>query len=276
MRIHAIQTGTVTIKTSQVQGRGPRPMRLLATLLSRRWTQPLPIYAWVIEHEEGLIIIDTGETARATRVGYFPGWNPYYRLAVQLAVTPDQELGSQLKQLGFSPGDVRWVVLTHTHTDHAGGLAHFPKAEIIVSRREYDSAAGLQGQLGGALPQHWPGWFAPRLIHFAEQPFGPFPQSYQLTSSGDVILVPTPGHSPGHLSVIARSGERNYFFAGDASYNEQLMLTGATDGVSSDSRLARQSLARIRQLAHEIPLVYLPTHDPEAGKRLATGQTVSL
>jgi N-acyl homoserine lactone hydrolase len=276
LRIHAIQTGTVSIKEQQLQGTGPRPLRLLATLLSKQWTQPLPIYAWVIEHPEGLVVIDTGETARALQQPYFPAWNPYYRLAVQLAVTPEQEIGPQLRQLGLSPGDVRWVVLTHLHTDHTGGMGYFPNAEIILSRREYDAAAGLAGQLGGALPQHWPAWFAPKLIQFADQPFGPFPQSYQLSTSGDLIIVPTPGHSPGHLSLVARETEQTIFFAGDTSYTEKLMLAGATDGVSADGAAARQSLARIRQLASTTPLVYLPSHDPQSAQRLNHRQVVRL
>ena len=64
MRIHAIQTGTVAIKTRQVSGRGPGALRPYITLLDTTWTEPLPIYAWVIEHPEGLIVVDTGERTR--------------------------------------------------------------------------------------------------------------------------------------------------------------------------------------------------------------------
>src|SRR6516164_745965 len=64
MKIHAIQTGTVRIKVSQRIGRGRGPMRLVNTLLDRSWTEPLPIYAWAIETAEGVIVVDTGETAR--------------------------------------------------------------------------------------------------------------------------------------------------------------------------------------------------------------------
>ena len=72
MRIHAIQTGTVAIKTRQLSGRGRGALRPYITLLDSTWTEPLPIYAWVIEHPEGLIVVDTGETARVAEPGYFP------------------------------------------------------------------------------------------------------------------------------------------------------------------------------------------------------------
>ncbi len=100
---------------------------------------------WVVEHPEGTLVIDTGESARVAEPGYFPRWNPYFSRAVRFAVRPEQEVGPQLESLGSSPAAVRWVVLTHLHTDHAGGLAHFPNAEILVTRTEFEGAARQRG-----------------------------------------------------------------------------------------------------------------------------------
>src|SRR2546430_5120201 len=136
MRIHVIQTGTVAIKQRQVHGVGYGFQRRLNTLLDSHWTEPLPIYVWVIEHPEGAIVVDTGETARVTEPGYFPRWHPYPRFGVRMGVEPQQEIGPQLRQLGIEPGDVRRVVVTHLHTDHAGGLHHFPDSEILVTGAE--------------------------------------------------------------------------------------------------------------------------------------------
>src|SRR6476661_1024173 len=104
MKIHAIQTGTVTIKTRQVQARGHGTRRQLNMILDRRWTDPLPIYAFAIEHPEGVVVVDTGETARSTEPGYFPRWHPYYRYGLRLQVTPEQEIRPQLARLGIAPG----------------------------------------------------------------------------------------------------------------------------------------------------------------------------
>src|SRR5215204_7569088 len=101
----------------------------------------LPIYAFAIEHPEGVIVVDTGEDARASQRSYFARWHPGLR-AFREWVEPEQEIGPQLERLGIRPGDVRWVVMTHLHTDHAGGLHHFPDNEILVTRTELEFASG--------------------------------------------------------------------------------------------------------------------------------------
>jgi glyoxylase-like metal-dependent hydrolase (beta-lactamase superfamily II) len=60
------------------------------------------------------------------------------------------------------------------------------------------------------------------------------------------------------------------FLAGDASYDERLMLAAHVDGVSADDELAGATLRAIRRLAADRPTVYLPTHDPESAARLAS------
>jgi hypothetical protein len=70
VKIHAVQTGTVQVHERQRSGEGRGIVRFARTLLDRRWTEPLPINAWIIEHSEGLIVVDTGETARTAEPRY--------------------------------------------------------------------------------------------------------------------------------------------------------------------------------------------------------------
>jgi N-acyl homoserine lactone hydrolase len=266
MRIHALQTGTVAIKRRQRAGTGPGPARVALTMADRRWTEPLPILAWLVEHPDGLILVDTGETAQAMQPGYFPAWNLYFRLGVREQVTPTQEAGPRIEALGFSPSDVREVVMTHLHTDHAGGLHRFPSSEILVSGRELKDATGRLAKVFGYLPHRWPSWLNPRAIEFGDGPFGPFDRSLALAEG--VTLVPTPGHTPGHLSVVVRTGDQTLFLAGDTSYTQDLMLAGVADGVTNAPATNRDTLRRIRELARSEPTVYLPTHDPDSARRL--------
>jgi N-acyl homoserine lactone hydrolase len=274
MKIHAIQTGSVAITTKWREGVGHGRLRLVHTLLDREWTEPLPIYAFAIEHPEGVIVVDTGETARVAEPGYFPRWQPFLRFAVREQVRPEQEIGPQLERLGILPADVRRVVMTHLHTDHAGGLHHFPDNEILVSRTEMDYAAGLLGRLRGYPNMRWPAWFRPSLVDLPAVPFGPFPASTAITRAGDVTLVPVPGHSPGQLAVVVHDGDHAVFLAGDSSYTQDAMLRGVVDGVGSDEAAERLTHERIRAYADETPTVYLPAHDPETATRLAERRTI--
>ena len=276
MKIHALQTGTVRVKASQPVGRGHGSMRQVNILLDRIWTEWLPIYAWAIETSEGVVLVDTGETARTSTPGHFPRWHPYYRLAVRFDVTPEQEVGPQLIELGIRPDDVRRVILTHLHTDHAGGLHHFPRSEILVSDEELRLATGLAGRLRGYLPDRLPDWFAPRSINFVPEPFGPFDRSQRVTPDGNVVIVPTPGHTPGHVSVIVVDGGVCRFLAGDTTYTQEALVGGQVDGVSPSEAVSLRTMRSILRLAQEQPTVYLPSHDPESGDRLAHGATVRL
>jgi glyoxylase-like metal-dependent hydrolase (beta-lactamase superfamily II) len=269
MKIHAIQTGTVAVTSAWREGVGHGRGRLLHAIVDREWTEPLPIYAFAIEHPEGVIVVDTGEDARASQRSHFARWHPGLR-AFRECVKPEQEIGPQLKRLGIQSGDVRWVVMTHLHTDHAGGLHHFPDNEILVTRTELEYGSGLRGRLRGYVAnKHWPAWFNPTVIELDPEPFGPFPQSLRLTEAGDVTLVPVPGHTPGQIGVLVDEGDHNVFLAGDSSYTQELMLRGKPDGVGADEEAERLTHERIRTFAAATPTVYLVAHDPDTGTRLA-------
>jgi N-acyl homoserine lactone hydrolase len=267
MKIHAIHTGSVRIKTAQVEGRGRALRRRLAVLTDRRWTQWLPTYAWAIEHSEGVIVVDTGQGTHLLESRR--SLHPYHRWEVNFRLERDEEVGPQLRALGIGPRDVARVILTHLHADHDGGLAHFPNTEVLVSRGELRTARGWIGRLRGYLPHRWPTWFDPIPLDLAPDAHGPFSASKRLTAAGDVIAVATPGHTADHLSVVVEHQGATYFLAGDASYDQRLMLAGRIDGISADDEVAGATLRAIGQFARSRRVVYLPTHDPESAARLA-------
>ena len=257
MRVHAIETGKVTVTSRQLRGVGGGRTRALRTMLDRRWTEPLPILAFLIEHPDGLILVDTGESAGTGQKGWFPWFQPYWRLAVRFDVKPEDEIGPQLRARGIDPEDVKTVVMTHLHGDHAGGIPHFPRAEFVVARGEHAAATGRGAELGGYLPKHLPPWFAPTLI-----------EGEHAVAEG-VRVVPTPGHTPHHQSVVVEDGGRTLVIAGDLAYSEELLLEGAVDGVTSIPDTAAETNAKMRAFVQEKNAVFLPSHDPQSAARLA-------
>lgn len=275
VKVHAIRTGFVQVRRSQQQSKGTGLTRAANMLFDPEWTDWLPIYAWAIEHDEGVILVDTGETSRVHQRGYFPIWHPFYRRAAHFSVHPDEEIGAQLRSLGISSREVSQVVLTHLHTDHAGGLTDLTNARFWVSEQEYKRASGIGGRIQGYLPHRWPRWWKPNFIRFDHGPLGPFERSMSLTKAGDVLIVPTPGHTPHHVSVVVR-GSPSLFIAGDTSYNQQMLLDGKVDGVSPSVDIAKATHAKIVALAKEQPLVYLPSHDPESPERLTNRSVLAV
>jgi N-acyl homoserine lactone hydrolase len=272
VKLHAIQTGAVRIKTAQVRGRGSGLSRRLAIFSDRHWTGWLPTYAWLIDHPEGAIVVDTGQGRHLLQSGV--SLHPYLRWEVEFRIEPEEEIGPQLRAIGVAPDDVRRVVLTHLHADHDGGLAHFPKSQILVSRGELRTASGWPGRARGYLPHRWPSWFDPAPLDLAHEPLGPFATSRRLTTAGDVVVVGTPGHTSNHVSIIVEDDRLRYFLAGDTSYTQELMVAGQIDGVSMDDGVAHATLDAIKRFARDRPTVYLPTHDAESGARLATRRPV--
>jgi glyoxylase-like metal-dependent hydrolase (beta-lactamase superfamily II) len=240
MTLHCFSTGRVRLK------RGDRGIR---RYLPGGWRDDtLPVNVFVIEHPEGVCLFDAGQTALAGAPGYFPRWYPFFHLS-RFELAPEDEADRQLRRIGLEPSDVRWLVLSHLHTDHVGGLAAFRSAEVIVSGVEWRRAVGLGGRLRGYLPQYWPEGVVPRLIEFStRQPGLPVP-AVDLVGDGSLMLIPTPGHTPGHVGLLACEDERTFFIGGDVVHRASELAT---------------EVPWLAELCSNRSATVLTTHDPDA------------
>jgi glyoxylase-like metal-dependent hydrolase (beta-lactamase superfamily II) len=251
-------------------------------LASRHWTGPRPINAYVIEHRDGLVLFDTGQDrASVTDPGYFPGGITgalYGRLA-RFEISPAETLSAGLGQLGYAAGDVTTAVLSHLHQDHIGGLAELDHADIVVSQAEWDTLSSPLPAMRGLMRNHidLPGL---RWHRITAEPAGdpglvPFRSGHDLSGDGSLVLLPTPGHTPGSMSLLVRRPALPpLMMVGDVTYDADLLEAGHVPGVGSRRRL-RETTAMINTLRQRNPgLVILPAHDPGAASRLAqaTGQ----
>jgi glyoxylase-like metal-dependent hydrolase (beta-lactamase superfamily II) len=275
LKVTAIQTGTGNPPVRLINS--PQDIgtlrRRLGVIFCRERTGPHPINAYLIEHGEGLIVVDTGDTARKSDRGYLPRFNPAFRSSIDIRVAPDEEIGPQLNAMGIRCRDVRLVVLTHLHHDHTGGLHHFPHNRILATPESL-RLARRRGTLVGALPRSWPTWFEPEPLEFSGPAVGPFARSAPLTRDGSIFAVETPGHMTGHVSIVARSEDLTYVLAGDLTYRQYLMMDDVVDGMTENPAVSLASQRAMKVFAQNEPTVLLPAHDPEAAKRLAEGLTM--
>jgi N-acyl homoserine lactone hydrolase len=266
MKIHAVQTGVVHVKGDFLAGTaaaGSIPAFFYRLLKDRRWID-LPIYAWVIEHEEGVFVVDTGDLADT--FSNFISQSTY-------TVQPEEELAAQLARLGFAKRDVAKIILTHLHGDHVNGLRRLDGVPVYLGPDEY---AYYRSWFGGAFSRRTtrlPDGFAPLSLAKGGA-FGPFDYSLPITRAGDVIAVPTPGHTGGHISVIALDGGTSWFLAGDVTYDQQGLLAQRVQGPSLYLTRHVDTLRRVLGYAQDTPTVYLPSHDAASGIRLAKRQTL--
>ena len=272
--VSVLSTGSVVIRPEHV---GPTKLNLYLWLAtSRRWTDPLPINVYVIEHRDGLVLFDTGQDrASVTDPDYFPGGLNgllYSRLGT-FSIAEDQTLTAGLARLGHDIGDVGTAVISHLHQDHIGGLPELGHAELLVSRPEWASLTQPFPRARGLMPNHidlsgltW------RLIDaepLGDPTLAPFTQGHDVFGDGSIVLLPTPGHTPGSLSMLVRRpGHRPLLMVGDLTYDDRLLAAGQLPGVG-DKKQMRLAVRMVNELRTSLPgLVVLPAHDPTAARRL--------
>lgn len=228
----------------------------------------MPIWVWVIKHPEGIFIIDTGENSRVNEKDYFDNSGLLTkfinRTQFKFEVTPNQEIGYQLKSLGITNDKIAKVILTHLHIDHFDGLHDFEGVDIIVNKFEWDNP-------NFTIPALFPKWFTPILVKTdkAIQGFNAF----ALTESHDLFLIHTPGHTAGHCSVLLKGTDLSVIFAGDVVYNQDQIKNRAFAGVNQNFKKATHTYGVLTQFMEKQATIFLPSHDKNAGKRLANFET---
>jgi len=248
-------------------------------LTSRSWVR-IPINAFLIEHRDGIVLFDTGlAPAIKTDPNYIS--SPIGRFLLhrifRLHIGPEDRLGKKLEELGVCPSDVRKAVISHLHFDHVGGIAEIPRADLLVSEQEWAQLSTPHPEREWILREHieipdakW------RPIGFSQTDdplFAPFGGCHDVMGDGSMILLPTPGHTIGSMSMLVRStGLPPLLLVGDLTYEADLLFNDRVPG-TGDAKQLRASFAKIRKLKEQLPdLLILPSHDPQAASALQEAQ----
>ena len=206
-------------------------------------TVTVPVPAYLIEHPDGLAVFDTGLGPRFRRPSGTPAPS-HVDLEVHACID------ARLRHVGVDPADVRYIVNSHLHTDHAGGNVYLPAATVVVQRAEWEWAHESGGR--AYEPSEFDTAQEVRRIE------GP----HDLFGDGTVRLLPTPGHTPGHQSAVIRTMAGEVVLTGDACNMRRAMDEMRLPDHADDLAEYRRSLRLLRGL-RDGGAVVLHGHDPQ-------------
>jgi N-acyl homoserine lactone hydrolase len=252
VRVHPLRTAEMLAPPHFYQRpSGPLPVLRGLGLLTRkrRWTA-IPIPCFLIEHPTaGAILVDTGlPAAAATDVTAALGRRA--DILFDITMQPEWALTEQLRARGIQPGDVRLVVMTHLHYDHAGAIEELPQATFVVDRAEW-AAAVAGGFTRGYIARLFAHDFDWRTVDFGAREVdshSTFGRAIDLLGDGSVRLLSTPGHTKGHMSVLLRlAGGGELLLTADAAYSRRSIDEDLLPTFVDDVHVYRRSLGEIRR-----------------------------
>jgi N-acyl homoserine lactone hydrolase len=235
------------------------PMSLLVQGGDANTMVTAPCPSFLIEHPKGLVLFDTGCNPKVLddAVGYWGEIARHLPLNWKKSDTLDQ----QIKGVGYKPEDVKYVILSHSHLDHSGGLCHFPKAKFLVGSNEIQYA-------------YWPD--PDRRQYFILNDFIPtrgydwleLDADFDLFGDGSLEFLLTPGHTPGECSLLVNLSSRKILLTGDTVHHRVAVDTEATMPIDTDPIQSVKSIRRIKAIRDMHDATMWITHDPADWKEI--------
>ena len=218
----------------------------------------VPVPFFLITHPRGNVLFDGGnalEVAQDAR-GH---WGAVVD-AYEPVMSEDDFVVNQLQAMDVDPASVRYVVQSHLHLDHSGAIGHFPNAEYVVQRSELEYA-------------YTPDWFqVPAYIRpdFDREDVqwlfldGDHDDGYDLFGDGTIKTLFTPGHAPGHTSLIVTLEDTgSMMLTADACYTRDHYDNAALPGLIHSASDVARSVRKIHRTVDQLEATVVTGHDPE-------------
>jgi glyoxylase-like metal-dependent hydrolase (beta-lactamase superfamily II) len=261
LTVHAIYGALQRLDGGAMFGVVPRPLWEKKIVPDARHRIPLAMRCLLVEHPAGLVLVDTaiGNKEEAK-------FRDIYGIE-NIGVEGRTWLEDGLRSLGYAPDDVRLVINTHLHFDHAGGNTYrdaegelrpsFPNARYVVQHGEYHYATRTNERTAASYVQDN---FVPlRTLGVLEEVVG----------EGEVLpgirLLPTPGHVPFHQSVLVHSGGETLCFLGDVVPTAAHLPLPWIMGYDVEPLLTLESKRWLLRQAQEEGWTLVFEHDPTVG-----------
>jgi N-acyl homoserine lactone hydrolase len=230
----------------------------------------------LVRHPRGDVLVDTGFSSHYDEeLTDYPWLLRFWfqRIRSKNAIpAPDA-----VRARGADPERLAWVILSHAHIDHAGGMVDLPRVPVLVPRAEIDFFAEYRDQkTRKVIPAHaYAVQGRTTAIQFQPKPYETFDESADLFGDGSIVMVKLSGHTPGSVGTFVNvSPQRRLFHVGDAvnvmeaieARRTKSIIMSASDDepAAADAVVAR--LAQLHAMAPEITI--LPAHDRTQWQRV--------
>lgn len=239
-----------------------------------------PALCALIKHPtKGYILFDTGYSQRFYQeTSHFPSSLYRYLTPVHLQKT----LKEQLIEQSIQPEDITYVVISHFHADHIGGLADFPRAQFICHPQAIDEIkdkSGFKALLQGFLPGLLPDDFYERLLLLTQQEstlattLSPFTRGFDLFNDQSIYAISLPGHAAGQIGLYFQA-EKATFLVADSCWHQETFQdlhypSQLTYLIHHDKQAYIDTINKLHQLYKNNPQVdIIPSHCQHIRERL--------
>ncbi|ULO05575.1 MBL fold metallo-hydrolase [Paenibacillus sp. 19GGS1-52] len=243
-------------------------------------------YALIKHPLFGPILFDTGYSARFFQeTAKFP--DALYRHITPVVYQEEDSAANRLREAGIAAEEVRYVVLSHFHADHIGGVRDFPNAQFIYLQKSYDAVSSLgkikalrAGFLPGLLPDDFLKRSLPVGAASMKRGFEPgflLTEAYDLLGDGSMLAVELSGHAAGMIGVFVSTAEHDYLLCADTVWSSRAFRENRKPhpaaGLIMDNRADyARNFELLRQLHEQFPQIRIvPSHCRDALATWGTG-----
>jgi N-acyl homoserine lactone hydrolase len=203
--------------------------------------QPMPVPCFLIRHGERYMLWDAGISARALGNAH-----PTLKL--------DRTIADQLAQIGVRPEQIAFVGISHYHGDHTGQASAFPRARLLIGAADLE-ALRRDPPPGGAAPTHLAPWLA------GGSPVSALTEDLDVFGDGSVVVLMTPGHTPGHTSLLVKLPRGNVILSGDLWATHENVLRDTMPDFNTSRAETAASRERIRRMADRLDATLILQHE---------------
>lgn len=210
---------------------------------------PIPVF--LITHPKGNVLVDTGvNPAVFTDAAKY--WGGLAKVFQPIG-NEDSGVVVQLKKIGYEPKDIKYVVNTHLHFDHAGGNRFFPKSTFLVQARELECARNPENSEKGFIRADWDD----DSLQYSE-----INGEMDIYKDGSLTIIPMVGHTPGHQVLLVRlKNSRSIVLSGDSVPCEENFMESVTTRTNMNNDEALLSIKRLHKLVEEEGSQIIYGHD---------------